>query len=349
MTGVVRFRLPNRRGTDTPDVIEALDVIEQELRATLGPGAAANQVSPDHIVHVSVAGRSCPAIEPQETGLTAPWPPLSCDSTAGAGIRVAVFDTGLNDTTRHTSPWLNGVTGDPEGGGSPGQLVGYEGHGTFIAGVVRCQAPAADVQVHQFFRPDGNINESNLAARVQAMLDETPDEIPLVISISAGTRSRKDQPLLSLEELWKNSSRIRKNTVIVTAAGNDGTALPFWPAAFPWAVGVGSLDRDGAVSSFSNHGVSADVYALGRNHVNAFPDGTLICNETPDKEDVRVFTTGLARWSGTSFSAPLVAGMIAARITRDRLTPRKACDAILNEAKRVEHPQLGSIFVIPPS
>ena len=104
--------------------------------------------------------------------------------------------------------------------------------------------------------------------------------------------------------------------MLVAAAGNDSWAAPFWPAAFDWCVGVGSLDRDGRVSSFSNFGVSADVYALGRNLVNAFPDGTFECNETPDKGDIRVFSTGMARWSGTSFSAPVVAASSPARSAR---------------------------------
>ena len=103
--------------------------------------------------------------------------------------------------------------------------------------------------------------------------------------------------------------------MLVAAAGNDSWAAPFWPAAFDWCVGVGSLDRDGRVSDFSNFGVSADVYALGRNLVNAFPDGTFVCHESPDKGDVRVFSTGMARWSGTSFAAPVVAGLIAREIS----------------------------------
>ena len=74
----------------------------------------------------------------------------------------------------------------------------------------------------------------------------------------------------------------------------------------------------GRVSNFSNFGPSADVYALGRNHVNALPRRPLPCNETPDKGDIRVFRNGLARWSGTSFSAPLIAGLIAAEVLPDR-------------------------------
>ena len=68
---------------------------------------------------------------------------------------------------------------------------------------------------------------------------------------------------------------------MVAAAGNNSNPWPFWPASFEWAVGVGSLDSDGRVSDFSNWGDSVDVFALGRNVVNAFPNGTYVCHEMP--------------------------------------------------------------------
>ena len=108
----------------------------------------------------------------------------------------------------------------------------------------------------------------------------------------------------------------------MAAAGNDGTNDPFYPAAFGWAVGVGSLDHDGDISSFSNYGSCADVYVVGRNHVNAFPHGTYVCVETPDKDDVRVFDRGLARWSGTSFVAPPLSPGLSPPLRRpDRQAP----------------------------
>ena len=96
--------------------------------------------------------------------------------------------------------------------------------------------------------------------------------------MSAGLRTRVDLPPLGFEVFLAHLKR--GDCVLVAAAGNDTSPAPFWPAAFDWAVGVGALDRDGRVSDFSNYGVSADVYALGRNLVNAFPDGTYVCIET---------------------------------------------------------------------
>ena len=137
--------------------------------------------------------------------------------------------------------------------------------------------------------------------------------------------------------------------MLVAAAGNDSWAAPFWPAAFPWAVGVGSLDRDGRVSEFSNFGVSADVFALGRNIVNAFPDGTFVCHETPDKGDVRVFSTGMARWSGTSFAAPIVAGLIAREISVSGSSAKEARDAVLARAVHDSDPMIGPHLELHPS
>ena len=87
--------------------------------------------------------------------------------------------------------------------------------------------------------------------------------------------------------------------------------------------------------------MSADVYALGRNHVNAFPDGTFTCHESPDKGDVRVFSTGMARWSGTSFAAPYVAGRIAREISETGSSARDARDAVLARARYDSDPMVG--------
>jgi subtilisin family serine protease len=104
-------------------------------------------------------------------------------------------------------------------------------------------------------------------------------------------------------------------------------------------VGVGSLDHNGKVSSFSNYGPWVDIYALGRNLVNVYPYGRYVCAEAPNKGDKRRFDTGLARWSGTSFATPLVAGLIAARMSVDQQGAKAARDAVLADSlTRTEAP-----------
>jgi hypothetical protein len=331
---LVRYLLPER--TEGQSVPEVLDALEEA-------GLERGKATPDHWVHVSPGGGGhlCPAIEPEETGLKEPWPPREDGlEKVARDVTVVVVDTGWNPTsaTDGRTPWLDGVTGDDELN-DPAHLRRYAGHGTFIAGVVRCLAPDADVHVDGFCIGGvggGGILESDMVVQ----LEEAMKRDPQVINLSAGCRTRMDLPSAAFETFYEEHLKSR-DCVLVAAAGNDSTAAPFWPAAFDWAVGVGSLDRNGRISEFSNYGVSADVYAVGRNHVNAFPDGSYKCRETPAKGDMREFRTGMARWSGTSFAAPVVAGLIARYIGEHDVSPAEARDKVLERAVYDSDPVVG--------
>lgn len=333
---LARYRLPTRRNDFTvPEVVTELRRV-----GDFPPG----DVTPDHWVHVAPGGGTlCPAIEPEETGHKKPWPPVHDDATDDKRkpVQVSVVDTGWHPPagTDPRTPWLHGVQGDDEL--NDPDLREYAGHGTFIAGIVRCLAPHTDIYV-EGFAIGGFGGGGMLESAVIAQMDEALDHDPQVINLSAGCRTHDDYPSLAFEVFYETRLKDR-DCVLVAAAGNDSSPAPFWPAAAPWAVGVGSLDRDGRVSSYSNYGVSADVYALGRNIINAFPDGTFTCQETPNKGDVRVFGTGMARWSGTSFSAPVVAGLIAREIYESGSSADAAAQAVLATAQYMSDPAIGPL------
>ena len=107
----------------------------------LGPGIAA----PDHVLTAAQHVTPCSATEPQQVYPTAgPYPGLCRDG--GAQVRIYQADTGLVAGAAQTFPWLAGVYGDPDprAGTGPGSTIEpYGGHGTFVAGVMRCMAPQA--------------------------------------------------------------------------------------------------------------------------------------------------------------------------------------------------------------
>ncbi len=303
-----------------------------ELDDNLGVGVA----TPDHILHVT-PGRCCPATEPEVPRIKHPRPRVSRHSDAGCGVFVSVVDTGWweDAATDPASPWLAGVTGDPESI-DPLHIHPYAGHGTFIAGVIRCEAPATEIRVEGFLPLGGAIFESDMTRQLVEALALGPD----IISLSAGSTTREDRPPLSFEVFWDNFLSQVKGTVLVAAAGNDATRAPFWPAAFPWAISVGALDAAGRRADFSNFGSWVDVSALGVDLVNAYPRGTFVTHEPPVIGEVRQFE-GLARWSGTSFSTPVVVGRIAARMSRTGLSARLAADQLLAEARARSRPGVG--------
>jgi subtilisin family serine protease len=308
------------------------------IRRAFGTDAGA----PEFLVHITSTGGSCPADEPVPVAAgSAPDPAVAADRGAGTGIRVVILDTGFDDRTA-ALPWLRGVRGDGDPGISGNTLFPYAGHGTFIAGVVRSIAPGADVIVRRAFRPLGVVFEKDL---VQALGRTLRLDSPDVISLSAGTTADCVNGPYLLNRFYDRTLQRYKGVAVVAAAGNDAQRKQFWPAASPWTVSVGALASDGrSRAHFSNFGGWVDVYAPGQHLINAFPEGTLTYQEPPRAGTTATFST-MASWSGTSFSTPVVAGLIAARMSRTGENGRDAAAALVAQAQAAARPGIGAVLL----
>lgn len=339
--GLDVYLLPPRLANGETEVLRTLEDLESAGLVDLA--------TPDHILYVTARGRLCPATEPELPPRGGgPVPARAKDRDAGNGVQISVVDSGwyAGAATDSDTPWLaSGVQGDLEQV-NPAAIHEYAGHGTFVAGVIRCLAPGTRIEVEGVLTKGGAIHESEIAAELNEALRDNPH----LISISAGTHTHRRRPLLSFEMLASANGWIEGDDapLIVAAAGNDASDEEFWPAAFPWVLSVGAVEQSGDPCDFSNYGTWVDVYAHGRDLVNAFPTGTYTTHEpqTPAGQ-VRKFT-GLAQWSGTSFSTPVVTGAIAAYMSKHQVSARVARDALVKAAPRKQDPKVGTYPTLGP-
>jgi hypothetical protein len=315
-------------------VPDALATIDRQL----GQGIA----TPDHVLTVAQGQPArCPATEPEEVYVDAePFPPVCLDNGGGSAL-VYVADTGLLRDAGTDHSWLAGVrvenpATDYEAYEPPTArhaavpliIPPYTGHGTFVAGVLRCMAPASDVVVAKVSLAAGSTLESRLVMRLTAALGLAPD----IFHVTLACTSRLDVPLIGFSR-WLRRLRNYGGAVCMAPAGNSGFRRPSWPAAFADVVSVGALGADWrGRASFSNFGSWVDVYAPGRDLINAYTTGTYQCQVSPYAGADRTFY-GMAKWSGTSFSTPIVSGLIAARMSATGENAGTATAALLAHAR----------------
>jgi subtilisin family serine protease len=109
---------------------------------------------------------------------------------------------------------------------------------------------------------------------------------------------------------------VKKGVVVVAAAGNSGCGLkdsfsPAYPAAYSGVIGVGAIDRNARVASYSNCGSYVDLVAPGSSIVSTTvyrPSGTLGCG----------YGISYCRLSGTSMATPYAAAAAAILISRTK-------------------------------
>jgi Subtilase family len=309
--------LPVPAGTD-------VDALCSEIDGAAGVDGIA---MPDHVVHITTAG-CCPATEPVRSGPN-PDPAVSTDPVAdGRNVTVVVVDSGRSQLGEQGHNWLTNIAGQWE---QP-QVGIYTGHGTFVTGVLRALAPKCNVDVKALLIVAGAVVESDLAVDLLSAVQGDPP----VICMSAGTTTRGGFPPIVLEAVCAELER-RGKTVLVAAAGNDGGTSYFYPAAFSrrWnsVVSVGAGDVTGTLAPYSNYGWPT-VYARGTDVVNAYPNITYYYQNPAAVGNITqaTFVNGMALWSGTSFSTPLVAGLLAAQISRTGSPPDQAWKDLYSKA-----------------
>ncbi|MDO4919347.1 S8 family serine peptidase [Kocuria sp.] len=234
-------------------------------------------------------------------------------TATGKGVKIAVIDTGVDGTHQD----LQGALGEGTDVSGVGRADGQEGlgpepeHGTLVASLAAGRGHGAANDGAPGHRegilgvaPDAQVLPVSLGLGAQQPGEKSVDEqIPAavrwavdhgadVINMSVGSDST------AWPQSWDSAFAYaeEKNVLVVAAAGNRGSGLNQVgaPATIPGVLSVGGVDRSGTASwDSSSQGISIAVAGPSEDMVGAMPGN------------------GYAEWSGTSATAPLVAGTAA--------------------------------------
>lgn len=231
---------------------------------------------------------------------------------APAGTRVGLIDDGVDP--HH--PALRGSTFHAHGcAGTALPAV----HGTAVASLMAGRdgrfhgaAPEAELYAADVFcgRPTGGAVDQVAEALAWLMHERVP-----VINVSlVGPADR------TLESVVAGA--VARGYLIVAAVGNDGPAAPpLYPAAWPGVVGVTAVDARHRVLPEAERGPQVRFAAPGADMAAAL---------TP---------RGYALVRGTSFAAPLVAGLLAQALRApDKAAADEALNALAHHAQHLGAP-----------
>lgn len=252
-------------------------------------------------------------------------------------------------------PWDTPITPNP----LIGELGPAEGHGTFIAGIVRQVVPDARVLAIRVMHSDDIVYEgdlicalSMLANRIALAETSDPDKMVDVVSLSLGYFSESASDVATTFALWQLIDvLLDMGVVVVAAAGNYSTSRMFYPAAFAQLpapagqvplISVGALNPNGSKAVFSDGGHWVTAWARGAVMVSTLPtdingsrtpDLRLPANPTEQMPpgvslpshrealDPDDYSCGWGLWSGTSFSAPLLGAQIVRSLLKGPADP----------------------------
>ena len=255
-----------------------------------------------------------------EYGFSDAW-----DTTRGAGVTVAVIDTGVDGSHQDLTGTVIGGTDvsgvgradgqKPVGDGSAhgtlvGSLIAGHGHGDG-AGVIGVAPEAKLLSVSVGFGVGTSSSDDQIAEAVRWSVDNGAD----VINMSL-TRNTLDWP-----ESWDDAFlyAMQQDVVIVAAAGNrgSGTTEVGAPATMPGVLTVAGVDQQGQASfDASSQGITISVSAPSEALVGAAPG-----NEYYE-------------WAGTSGAAPLVSGMVAlVRAAHPELDANNVINRVITTAR----------------
>jgi subtilisin family serine protease len=230
------------------------------------------------------------------------------NDATGEGLTVVAMDSGI-DPDHQVFEGVSIEQVDVTGSGE-GDAVG---HGTAVLGQITRLAPGADLVALRIFGEQGQ-TKNNVIMRAYEWLHGNTDAYD-VVNMSWGSSETSQAINRTHNEL------VGKGVRDVVSAGNSGKKSGS-PATAERAFSIAACTEAGTIAEFSSYNPNRDnpdVAAIGKDNRLAQASGTAMGTE---------LSGPWIKASGTSFSAPEVAGMVAKYLT---VHPETAPEPIMRD------------------
>jgi serine protease len=216
----------------------------------------------------------------------------------------------------------DGIDPNPDDPGDSAQLSTSSWHGTHVTGTIAARSDdgigAAGVSWGARIMPvrvlgvgGGTSFDSIQGIRFAAGLSNDSGTIPPIradiINLSLGSNGSSQA-----EQAEFNAVR-EAGVIVVAAAGNEASSVPFFPASYQGVISVSATSVGGNLAPYSNFGSTIDIAAPGGDmrfdaNQDGYPDGVLSAL-VDDQSGIR--EPALAFYEGTSMASPHIAGVVA--------------------------------------
>ena len=250
----------------------------------------------------------------------------------GAGIKVAIIDSGIDHTHEYLSAnykggfdFVNSVDANDDGDYDDleeGDLKDEDpmddyGHGTHVAGIVAAEdngegvvgvAPGAYLYALKVLDETGRGYVSDIVAAIEWCADND-------IQVTNNSYGSSGDPGVSLKEAFDDASGI----LHIASAGNSGNPPGRgdnvgYPAAYESVIAVAATDQNDVRARWSSTGPAVELAAPGVGIYSTYIGG------------------GYATYSGTSMAAPHVAGVAALVIASGTIDVSAVKEKLLDTA-----------------
>ena len=217
--------------------------------------------------------------------------PKAWETTTGNGVLVAVCDTGIDNSHPDLKNNIRADLGFDIARNSPfGWNSIQNPHGTMVAGIIASSKNGVGTMGMAYnsqiipLKISLDASGGAYTSHISQCIRHAADKGAKVINVSfSGIESFSVQSA----SRYANS----KDATVVYAAGNTGTNLNFGNS--PYIIAVGGINKNNQRSNSSSFGNFVDVVAPSVEIATTFPN------------------SGYVMANGTSFSTPIVAGLVA--------------------------------------